>query len=98
MPFGFVSQRALNKVVKAAKLKDKELKRLKEMHAERVRVMGVHKFSATELTARLRGIEPSLRVEEGQDKYVIYADRPMSEGELNAIVAAVREELDLDTT
>ena len=98
MPFGFVSQRALNKVVESAQLKDKEIERLQEMHAERVRVLGVHKFSATELTARLRGIEPSLRVEEGQDKYVIYADRPMSEGELNAIVAAVQEELALDTT
>ena len=95
---GFVRQKTFNEVVMSAKRKDEEIERLQAMHAERVRVMGVRKFSATELTARLRGIEPSLRVEEGQDKYVIYADRPMSEGELNAIVAAVQEELVLDTT
>ena len=62
--------------------------RVTAAHATRVRV-GHIPFDPIAITARIRAIQGSLRAEWDGDKLVIYADRPLTEPEFNAVVAAI---------
>ena len=68
---------AMKVAASAEKERDKaveDYKALEKLHSRRVRV-GTFTVSPERLTARLRAIEPSLRVEFDGDKVVIYSDQ-----------------------
>jgi hypothetical protein len=76
----------------ACKSAETECARIAACHATRVRI-GWIPIDPIEMTARIRAVEGSLRVEWDGDKLVIYAGRPLTEAEFNAAVAAFMPQL-----
>ena len=76
----------------ACKIAETECARITACHATRVRI-GWIPIDPIEMTARLRAVEGSLRCEWDGSKIVIYAGRPLTEGEYNAAVAAFMPQL-----
>ena len=76
----------------ACKIAETECARIMACHATRVRI-GWIPIDPIEMTARIRAIEGSLRVEWDGDKLVIYSGRPLTEAEFNAAVAAFMPQL-----
>jgi hypothetical protein len=66
---------------------------LRGLHSEQVRVCSVT-VDPIALTARLRAIEPTLRVEWDGDRMVIYSQSSLTEAEYNAVVAAAIPDFD----
>ena len=69
-------QTAMKVAASAEKERDKaveDFNALEKLHARRIRV-GTFMVNPLKLTAQLRAIEPSLRVEFDGDKVVVYAD------------------------
>lgn len=64
------------------------------LHAERTRVGCLPRLEPARITARIRQIEGSLRVEEGEDEWLIYADRHLSEAEIRAIESELGVKVD----
>ena len=77
---------------RACQVAEETCARVTMAHATRVRVghIGVDPIG---LTARLRAIEGSLRCEWDGDKIVVYADHPLPEAQINAVVAAMTPQL-----
>ena len=71
-----------------------EMRRIKAIHAGRHRVGSLAKVEPSRITARIRGIEPTLRVEEGENQWLIYADRDLAESEMRAIESELGMKMD----
>lgn len=68
---------AMNVAASAEKERDKameDFKALESLHSKRLR-LGTFTVNPLKLTAQLRAIEPSLRVEFDGDKVVVYSDK-----------------------
>jgi hypothetical protein len=66
---------------------DARCARVTNAHATRVRI-GAWPIDPLAMTARARSVEGSVRCEWDLEKIVFYADRPLTEAEYNAVVAA----------
>ena len=71
-----------------------EIERLKSLHIDKVRVGCLPKMEAARITARLRAIEPSIRVEDGEREFIIYADRRVSEAAVRGIESELGVKVD----
>ena len=72
----------------------KRLRDLERLHAHHFRVGAIWKPHSQKLTARLRMIDPSIRVEEDHEKYVVYAGRQLDVGEIAAVKAEILQRFD----
>lgn len=73
-----------------------ELHRVEAMHSTWVRTGTIYKRTAQELTTLFRGVvEASIRVEEDETKFVIYAKRPLVPTEINRLQAELQLTVDL---
>ena len=65
---------------------EKRFDELRALHSAHTRVM-TWTLDPLRLTAQLRAIEPSLRVERDGDKMIVYADVTLTEPQVNAVSA-----------
>ena len=69
---------------------------MESMHSTWVRTGTIYKRTAQELTALFRGVvEATIRVEEDDTKFVIYAKRPLVPTEINRLQAELQLTVDL---